>query len=334
MALDVYSSRDKRYGLAEQTVWGTATADAAAFTELDCEHVVLPVVPNLRESPQVHASRAAFGNDLVPDPYQVTPEFSLVMDAKQKTVDHLFYAYFQSVVEVGTGTMKKTFTTPATQPDFSTGNAGWTGTIIERYPVAAHSLKVKNCIAKSLTISVPANGRMKVTAAMIGMGVPATSTPSGTWTRANFEYWHAANRARFTMDLGGGVVPLAFKNIEIVLTQEVVGVGQDGAGNFQTWGIVSRAGTYKVDCVYDANILTARTALAAGTLIPINLGWGNVTPGTTDGDFDFAAQSKLTNASPDNQDLLGVTLEGKLFVPSGGTTIATLIMANSTLRSW
>lgn len=334
MPIDVYSSRDKRYGLAEQTTWGTATADAAAFIELDCEQFIIPVTPNIRESPQVHASRMGRQGDVQMDTYQSLPEFSLSMDAKLKSVDHLLYAFFQSVVEVGTGTMKKTFSFPTTQPDFTAASAGYTATVIERDPVAAHSLKVKNCIAKSLTLSVAANGRAKVVVGMVGLGYPATSTPSGTWTRTAYEYLHAANAARFRLNFGAGMVNLTMKSFELALTQEVVGVGQDGAGNFTTYGILSRAGTFKMQCVKDANLLTARTNLATGVVVGGEIGWGNATPGTTDGDFNAAFNGKLVNAPYDNEDLLGVAIEGRVLGADDGTATPTIIMANSILRSW
>lgn len=332
--MDVYSNRDKRYGLAEQTVWGTPTADAANVIELDCEHLVLPVVPNLRESPQVHASRVGLQGDVQADTYQATPEFSLSMDAKQKSVDHLLYAFFQQVTEAATTPFSKTFTFPTTQPDFSTASAGYTATIFERDPVAAHSLKVKNAIAKSLAISVSANGRAKVVAGMVGLGYPATSTPSGTWTRTAYEYFHAANVARFRVNFGAGVVSLVMKSLELSLSQEVIGVGQDGSGNFVTWGILSRAGTFKMQCVKDANILTARTNLAAGTAVSCNVSWGNASPGTVDGDFDLSFAGKLTNAPYDNEDLLGVTIEGRVLAADASTAPVTIIMANATDRGW
>lgn len=338
MTIDVYANRDKRYGIAEQTVKGTATADAANVIELDCEHFTLPMAPNLRESPQVHASRVGLQGDVQGDSYQVMPEFTLAMDAKQKSVDQLLHAFFQKVVEGASTPYSKTFTWPPTQPDFTAiANAASEGhllTVFERDPVAAHSLKAKDCIAKTLNISVAASGRAKVTAGLIGLSYPVTSTPSGTWTRTAYEYFHAANVARFRVNFGAGVVNLVMKSMELALTQEVVGVGQDGSGGWLTFGILNRGGTFKMQCVKDANLLTARTNLAAGTAVSCNVSWGNASPGTVDGDFDLSFNGKLTNAPVDNEDLLGMTLEGRILAADTSTAAVTIIMANATDRGW
>lgn len=338
MAIDVYSNRDKRYGMAEQGVWNTAMIDSVNVIELDCEHFTLPIDPTIRESPQVHASRLGRQGDVQVDTYLTMPEFSLTMDLKMQSVDHLIHSYFQKVVEGASTPFSKTFTLLATQPDFtviaSGASEGHLMTIWERDPVSAHSMKVKNCIAKSLTISIAANGRTKVVAGMVGMGYPVTSTPSGVWTRTPYQYLHAANRALFTMNFGGGAVNLTMKSCEIALTQEVVGVGQDGAGNYATFGIVSRAGTFKMQVLKDANYLAARTALAAGTEVANRVGFGNATPGTVDGDFDMAFNGKLTKAPYDNEDLLGVTIEGRLLGRDDGTGTPIITMANAVDRGW
>ena len=114
-----------------------------------------------------------------------------------------------------------------------------------------------------------------------------------------------------------------------------MGVGQDGAGNFTSLhALYNRVMTFSMTINRDNATQTAKTNWAAGTACTFNIGWGNASPGTVDGDLDFAFTGKIESVEDTNEDILGTTISGRIVAPDAATVPITIVMANLTDRTW
>lgn len=334
-----YASRDYTVGMAEQTTWGTAVADNAAVIQLDVDPIHLPQPLNFRTNPGATGARWRVTTDYAVDQYGVATEFTIKGEAKQKELDLLLAGYFQKCVEGALTPYSKVFTfdTAAPQPDFATGNAGYTLTFFFRDPVAADSWKVKDCIVKSLKLTFQPNQRCQYEAVIVGRGAPATSTPSGTWTRSANEFWFWNLCAAKTVDFGSGAVAqiLGSGGLELNLTQQVELYGQESTGDGTSWILWDRFPKFSFNCLKGTSLATAITNLKAATAADVVWRWGNATPGTDNGDLNFSFKCIFT---PDIERVFGnnyeMNLQGDIASANNSTTPITVTLANATDRTW
>jgi len=331
MAIDARNLGDKKYTIAEQSVFGTAEADSAAGIELDIEPVSINPDIKVREHPGVHGARWRQAADLQTDMKGAIPSFTLAGPARNP-IDHLLHAFFQSVTEGATTPFDKTFVLHSTQPDFSV-SAGHFLTLIE-HKGAAESWKVGSSICSSLNLTLSVGELLQFSAEMMGMGsVTSNSSPSGTYTRSQGNKWHFEDLDIFTVDFGAGAQALTLTGFDISLTQELTPVGPDGSGSYQTFHLSQKLGTFKLNTLEDVNTVTAMTNASADTAVTARIGWGNATPGTDDGDFDIQFTGKIENVVPGNDDLRQTEISGRI-AATGATSPITIVMANAVDRTW
>ena len=332
MALEHTSGKDKRYGHAEQSVFGTEVADGAAFNELDTDHFNIDKDVQTIETDDAHATRNPTYDDQTNNVNGSAPSFTVSGDAKRLELADWLYAHFQKVVEGATTPYDKTFTFPTTpaQPDF-TVDAGYFATFIERFPTASYSWKVIDAISQELTLSGNPGEYVKFAQAWMARGAGSeTANPSGTWTINPKDRWHWADIARVTID-GTAVTMTAGWEVKLSRTLDKVG---HGSGSFDTFGLVLNKLTFKMVILKDALTQSMMTKLKAGTGITVNLGWGNVTPGTDDGDLDITFTAKLLTVKPNNEDTQGIELTGNILAATPGAEPITIIMADAVDRTW
>lgn len=338
MAILTYGNKEKRYGIAEQTTWGTAEIDSATFLELACEATTINRDVKHRMSNQSHGTRFDIATEAVNDTKRCAPTISLKGIAKQDEVDHFINAFFQSATEDAIADVfGKTFVMATGQPDFS-ADAGHFLTVIERHPQASKSIQMHDCIASSLKLSAAPGEMMMYEVELVGRGtVTETSNPSGTWTIEGNDYWYTEDMDRFRYYVAAWddlhLSPDA--GWEISMTQDVVLIGADGTGNSETVGLVNRKGEFTINALDDGS--AASTLIGAhrlGTQLDFNIAWGGATAGETDADFDITFSGKLTDAVRDNADILGITATGIMLGDTAALTPITLIMANAEDRTW
>lgn len=343
---EALAGQEKQYGIVQQTDWGTAEIDSVDLTsanngaELNSDHFNLKNALNVRDEPEANGTRFQHDSDVLVDTNESTPEFNIVIPTIRKDYMDLFLAsYFQNVVEGATTPFDKTFTIPVVgetqQPDFAS-NAGYFFTVFSRHPTDSRSRKLPDCITATLTISCEPSGKITFSSDMFGRGaIDPTSNPSGTWTKPTSAGFHYGNADRKTVNFGAGVQTVNFKNAwTIVLSQTLRMCGQD-AGQIEQFGITNRGGTFNIPIQDDANVMTAFVNAAIGTPLDINIGYGNVSPGTDDGDFDIAIHGKLTeDVMRDYDGIMSAALVGKLTGLDKDTSFATIIMANAIDRDW
>lgn len=328
------SPSDLRLGIAEQSTFGTGVADSGAFTELSFEQSPMEPVANVREIPGGHATRQKTYADQHNDTKGVMPEFSMKGPANRATLAGLIYAFKQSVTEGASSPYSKVLVFPTTQPDFS-ASAGKMHTIIQRHQDASYSHKMIDCIAKKLTFSLKRNELLQVGVDWVSRGaLSAVSNPSGTWTLPAFNPYAFEDLARTTVNFGSGAQSLILEEIEIMEEQEIRPVGGASA-LFANYGIINRKGTVKAKFLYEnAQFASAKSNLQAGTALTFNLGWGNATPGTVDGDLDFTITGKLTAAPQAFDDLLFMEFSANILAASASTQGCTITMADAVDKGW
>lgn len=339
----IYTSKDKRYAIAQQTTFGTAIADSAAFVELDCQP--FEINPDIRtlEGEGSHGIRAKNASDVQLHGHGAMPSVQLQGVAKKNELDWHVAAFFQNASEGATTPYSKTFTFPATQPDFS-ADAGYFFTLISRNPDASKSQKITDMIAKSLELNIDMGGVLMYSVELVGRGaVGRTSDPSGTWTRAaadvNTDFWHWAGDGtnsgivRATLDDGSSNDLVMTGPVRIRLEQTVDVVGAGGASAFDNFGLSNRMGTIEFVCAH-SNFATVKDAEADNTLCVFNLAWGNATAGTDDGDLDFTCRCKITKATESNENVLGVKVQAEIVYDASSANGPTLILANAIDRGW
>jgi len=333
------SPRQLKFGYKEQTVYGTAEADAAAFTEVDCAPFVVNRDIKLFEVQGSHGRRQQHQNDLVVFGKACIPTFKVNGVVKKAELADILAAYFQSVTEGALTPFSKVHTLHASQPDFL-ADAGFFYTWIVYDPIAARSIKVADCIMKSLKLSIPADGAAPVTfeAEWAGLGLaPVTADPSGTWTpNTNTGLFYRTDLDIVTINFGAGALNFRLMEGEITLSRDLIGVGHNGTGGFDVVHLANATQTAKLKVVKDTDANDAYTNQVAGTPIDLRIGWGNATPGTDDGDFNIAAHAVIEGPNglePTFDEPMGFQINCRL-VAATSTEPITITQADAIDKAW
>jgi len=304
------TQKEWQIGCFEQTVYGTAAAEAAAAEIVAVSDVTFPEQGvNFREVMGNSGARYPDTADISVDQYGLLTEFTIAGNVKKACIDKILYAYFQDVVEGETPLFLKTFTMEATQPDFA-ADAGYFCTWWLKSPVASTSLKVVDVICKALTLTCDPGGVLTYSATMIGRGALTTnSNPTGTWTSVTNTTFNYHKTDLMTANIAGGganTMPLS-GGWKLDFQQDVSGYGDDGAGEFDAVVIDNRRITFTSNVRYDTVAQALQTALAAGSYVDVIIGWDGDGDGDValdaDGDFHLAFQmiqdkGQLQNSVP------------------------------------
>lgn len=327
----LYSGKHIVYGFAEESVFGTPVADAAAFNQMACEPFVInPDVkqraPN-RASGYLHPDIAHVWNDSL----GAMPNCSIKFPGVQKNhLAFLLYLVFQNVVEAGTTPFQKTFTFPSVGPDFS-ANGGEFITLIGKSPVAAASEKVTSMIGRSLSLTLNPTadeGNLAAELALVGKAFSRSATPSGTWTKAANNLFNFHNIALCT--LGGSNLILSDMKFNIECAYEPG--GSDGAGSFQNLVLTGINVTTEVTGLWDTVTRAALDAFSAGTEIDFILKWGTT---GVDGYLSVASKGIVQQGALVEEDSrrVSVTIHGASD-KDNTQEISTLELADAIDRAW
>jgi len=338
MALTTYSGRDFKFGFIEQTGWGTAMADSSNCTMIHADAIEVDEGVNVIERSIAIGSRLPSTDESITHTNQCLSRITIPsIAAKHDELDHYLYGLFQSVVESTAAVFDKTFTLSTTSaPDF-TSNAGYFQTFFIKDPIAGKSLKFKDVVTESITLSCAPGEPLMVGATLVSRGVPVhNSTPSGTFTAASNDFWYYADIATATYNFASALDLNLEGAWELTLSRPVTGVGQS-SGDYYTLIHGAPEFTFKISAMHGALTDTARTAVQAATAGSFRIGWGNATAGTVDGDLDFAFDGTLNR---DGVKVLGtdgpvalVELSGTMRKAAGANPI-TVVIANSNDRTW
>jgi hypothetical protein len=332
------SPREQKFGFAEQTVYGTAEADSAAFMEVDCEPLVVNRDVKLIEVQGAHGYRDRHANNIIVTGKACLPSFTVTTPIKREDLAIYLAAFFQAVTEGATTPFSKTFTLHQTQPDFLS-SAGYFYTWIARDVAASKSVKVKDCILRALTLKIAGGAEpAMLTAEWVGRGLAAVNAnPSGTWTpNANTNIYLREDIDRVTVNFGAGAISFHLVEAELSFSRDIVGVGQDGSGQYRLVHTTNPIGNAKIKVVKDSDWETVRTNHAAGTAIDFNLGFGNVSPGTVAGDLDITGHALIDGPAGEElaqDEPLAGTINCHL-VRATATEPITIIFADAVDHTW
>ncbi|MDD4995728.1 MAG: hypothetical protein PHW53_04690 [Patescibacteria group bacterium] len=301
MTLVTYDISDCKVGILksgtpevpEQAVWGTATADAGNALELNVKVFELNEDVQQREGDAaLTGTRSDDAMNHQADTKGSLPSFevSTPNGVVKAELAPILYAHTQNVTEGATTPYQKTFTFHATQPDF-TANAGSFASFVFKAPDASNSLKVKDCIGtEKLAFKLPVNGYLEAVQSWRGRGaVVSNANPSGTWARSAISRFHA-NDMTMQINFGAGAQTITvLGDIDWETTIETTPAGQ-ATGDFASFHLGVRKGTFKTRINYDANAKSAEANLRNGTLCTVTMVWGST---GVDGYLAFTFYVKL-----------------------------------------
>ncbi len=347
MALTIYDVADAKVGIAkvtgvpEQAAWGTATADTADFLELAVQSVEVKEDVKIREGNSNYTGNrdddiANHQNDVKGS--MPTFDIATVGGLRKNDAAPLIYGFMQNVSEGASTPYAKTYTFPATQPDF-TANAGYFATFGFKDPTASGGLKIKDCIgADKLAFNLPVDGYLELTQTWRGRGAPAVNFApnTGTWARSAISRFHYRD-CTMIIDYGSGdttVTMIGAQSWE--LTQEVVPVGND-SGNIQSYGIRNRKGTFNFTLLFGTEAQAIEADWRTGTINKFKLRWGNATPGTVDGDlyFYFGGIVKEAKRIEGEGGIFALNITGAIVGDAANSVEQmTIILADAVDRAW
>lgn len=326
MALPTQSVRDKRYALGKQTTWGTATAGSGTFIELDVEPNAMELAVQQRDQQGAHATRLRTYNDLQIDTNGVIPKITLPGDAKYNDFDSIVYGFTQEISTSGTDPYIHTLTWHASQPDFH-DDAGYFATILEVNSAGANSWRMHNAVSSELTMTFAPGGRLKYNSVWEANAAGATNidASSGTFNRAALEYWYTEKIATFTY---GANNLTCVGECEIKLVQNLIPVGHDGSGNYETFHIGDKQGTFKMVVLRNSASENIVTDWQAGTAASWEIGWGTATP-AADGDLQIVFTGKVTDVKATNEEVLGYEVTGEILAATAASDSITITIVNN-----
>ena len=329
--------REKSYGFEMQTTFGTANADTTAFTELDCEPLEVNRDVKELEVAGAHGSRQQNAGDIIVHKNEAMPSFTIDTFLKKEELARWLALYFQVITEEGSMPFKKTFTMSDSQPDFQGGN-GYVVTFIERVSESSKSIAVKDALIKGMTLTLSADQPLRASMEFVGLGVPnVTSNPSGTWTRtANTNLFYRSHVDICQVVLTAGTKDFHLHELELSFSRSVIGMGQDGSGGFKDYALAQPENKFKLTVPKDSDWSDVIADHNIGTEIDLRVGWGNATPGTVDGDLDFAIHGILDGpdgAVKSHDELILGTMSGRM-LKSGATESITVILADDIDATW
>lgn len=337
MAVTVYSRNDTDIILAQQGIWGTAVADGVAGTILDVEAAVIePDINERRPNRSNSGQRSLLKENIQLDFKGSMPSLMLKGDAKVGDLAHFLYAVIQNESEAIGSPFLKTFTFPATQPDFTAiaaiTQAGWLGTFIEKHPLASQSSKMADAIGTELTLSCDPDagmGRLQMAGKFIGRGQWVTSaTGAGSHARSaqTFFYFHDINVFSYA---GVALNPLS---VEVKISQpRTKGVSTNLTGDVLTYAIPEYVITAKFKVLWNAAAKGIKNQWGLEYNQPLIISWGSATPAT--GYLNIAINAELLKAPTVIGDLNAIEFEVQ-GVWNGATKPVTILLADGVDRTW
>jgi hypothetical protein len=330
---DIYSSKESKYGIAEEATYGTAIGDDQAFVQLSCPNFTIN--QDLKFRPKDHAigQRMPDISAIDVDVKGAIHSCTIPMQAVKIDLAFFLYMVIQKATEVASPPYQKELILPATAdiPDF-VANEGLFMTLMKYMPVASVSEKLTSCIARKLELSISADandGNLFMSAELISAktAYSRTANPSGTWTKSAQSYFNFHDIVTFTV--GGNACIL--KEWKLTIENNAIPIGGSG-GTWANIALPSWNVTNEITIVWDANARTALGAMDSGSEQDIILTWGST---GVDGYLNFECKGVFQSGSPMESEIQDVTLN--LYGASdlaNTEEILSVSLADNDVKSW
>lgn len=318
----VYSGKEVQLGIAQESTFGTAIADNAAFVQIpEFDSISIDYGLTQDFSLKNRGKRIAYDADLYASQTGGTRVITISgMVVRRTELAEWLYGVFQNVTEGAATPYEKTFSVADDQPDFAS-NEGYFFTLGIKNPITAYDEKYTSCIVREITISadmVGGDGRLKADVTIIsGFAASTTSTLSGTWTISTQNYYDANLFDTKTYNTND----LVLYGFSVSINNNAKRIGNNSSGNAEGYaiGVPEIEITGNLNVKYDANTQGALADTLAGTERVIEFGLAD---GTAAGDlmFDFNEAVLVSTDRDDNRDEgVSRTLNFKAVANSGAT---------------
>ena len=333
----IYEGKEVTVGYAPQTAFGTPIAASANFTGINVDDFDIDRDVKVFEIAGSHGDKNVANDNIILNAQGSMSQFPINGPVSVYEIDELMYAFFHDVIHDPDTPYTKDFTPFATHPDFpSPGNEGHFLTFIKKFPGTSLSWLMSDCICKRFKILGEKNGMINFESDWVGRGTPTTSNDaSGTWTYNTnedayygYKFFNDITDAHVIMsDVGAGTTESAvtLQSFEMELNFEIEGVGQDGSGSFNSYGIHSRSGSFSMDILKDATAELLLTNQVSNAAVEASVRWGATgAPATTN--LELIAKGKLAGDVSVKQDgLLGLSFGATMSVDTGEEMLEVLV---------
>lgn len=333
----VFNSKNVKLGYAAETTFGTAIADAAAFTQLvefDSVTIDYGLAQDFTKKNRGTTSPHPFDDDIYSSHtggLRVITISGLIL--RKDDAPYFLYGVFQNVTEGAETPFQKTFTFSSTQPVFSS-NAGMFMTIALDKHIASYDEKYTSCIVRSITLTadlVSGDGRLRADVELISGFAPSTTANiSGTWTAKAQEYLDFNAMTLAQIDDADVVV----YDFSVTMNNNAQRIGYNTSGVCQSYVINQPEAIMEgsITVKYDANTQGELAAYIAGT--PTKIEWG-INDGDADGDFYVGGEGVYTGYSePNNETGATMTLPFKMIYDTDSPANPGIIMSDANDLSW
>lgn len=324
-----FGDRNLKYAIAKGTDFAAATADAGPWIGLDVEHFDINSNVKIHESPVAIANLNPVTRGTVHSMDGAMPTASIKGDLNIHDFDFFAYSLFQSVSEATSPGYVKTFNFFTAVPDFG-ADAGCFLSALKVNPITSTCHKVGGLVANKLAISWEMDSAIKYEVELTGNGSTYSQTSNPTdivfQAKGSDNYGRIFSVLGGQMNFGAGLVDVDLTSFSIEGSHEVKGIGQDGAGGFNSMGITKRAVSAEVAILFGAPAVTAYAKLITGADIVFTIDAGNVT--TT-------VKGKITNVVGVYDGSYGatITIKGEASTDTAND-MWSLTVTNQDLRGW
>ena len=285
--MPTYESRQVRFGYAEESTFGTAIADGAAFEEVTCDPFNVDPDVMINEQPHNHGTHEPVEQTTDHSTQGSSAKFSVNGPVDLNDIDQIAYSHFQKVVELADTEFTKTFTYYTTHPDFSL-DEGHFMTWCKRLPGASTSQKMTSCIAPRFKLSAERDAKLMFESDWVALGTTDdTANPSGTWTPRDggeLVYFNDIVNGGATLTKGASLaspVALTMASFEIEGVFEPDKLGHDATVGYEQHGMKTRSGSFKIKMLRDATADEALISMKTGELVQFDVDMGSITISVT-----------------------------------------------------
>jgi hypothetical protein len=255
MAFAVQTFDDVHYAWIEQATWGTIAAGSSSFASpsgmrLDMEAFDIDRAFAVRKANRSQAGiRHINATAVIKDYKRASPRFTLKGYIKLQDLPHFLYAVMQNVSEdAAAGVFSKTFTFPATQPDFTVGGmTGYIASVARKEADITKSVAVRDVIAEEVIVEWGegvGDGIGMITVNCIARGAPTEDydMTSSTVTRNPSDAVAGLPNVFYFEDLkaltiGGLDAEPQYIRLRIKNSAKPIGVDKGSPGQFRTYAL-------------------------------------------------------------------------------------------------
>lgn len=336
-----------RVGFAQESTFGSPTADGGTFTEIACEPLEMERDIKVHELTTKSGGRQGVYQDRVINAIGTMPRFTVKGPFSRNESDVFFYSFLQKVTEASGTPYLKNFDYFDTQPEFSS-DLGKFLTFIKRYPTSSTSWKATSCIAEKIKLECERGGMLMLETGFVANGaISLTSNPSGTWERGldapggsddhddayGLLFFNNIDIATLNFD-GAGANTVTLQRFMVELEHTVEGTGPDGSGGWTNYGISDYRGTVEIEFLKDARFELAMSSQESDGYFQFNLNWGAATA-AVDGELELIVTAKLLESPTVNEDgLITGVLKGEILAANSSSDGFLLNMSNVIDRTW